>query len=85
MKNLFLLFFTILFLNNCDNSCKNQKQTQLTKSCIIIDEITNYNRYPELVKYSIDNGEERSYLNLSYFYDSIGKFNIGDTLIFVKK
>lgn len=87
MKNLFLLFFTILFLNSCvQSTCNRQTQTSiLSEGYIIIDEIIQNNKYQGLVKYSIDNSAERSRINLSWFYDSIGKFNVGDTIRFIKK
>lgn len=81
MKNLFLLFFTILFLNSCKNYC--EEQETLAQSYIIIDEIKKSNFYPGLACYSIDNSKNG--INLIWFYDSMDKFNVGDTLIFIKK
>ena len=85
MKNLFLLFFTILFLNSCVQSTCNRQTSTLSEDYIIIDEIIQNNKYSGLVKYSIDNSAEKTRINLSWFYDSIGKFNVGDTIKFIKK
>jgi hypothetical protein len=40
---------------------------------------------PKIVKYHIDNSDINAGISLDWFNDSIGKFNVGDTLYFENK
>lgn len=76
MKN--ILFVMILLLSGC---VKYKRPTNIHISSICIDRSEN-----NQAKYGIrlDHGEGFQ-KEFTYFIDTIGKFNVGDTLIFVKK
>ena len=78
MKN--ILFVMILLLSGCVNY-NYKRPTNIYISSICTDRSeNNQTKY----KIRLDHGEGFQ-KEVTYFIDTIGKFNVGDTLIFVKK
>ena len=83
-KLLIALVLLIVFTNCKEKESNCQPPSKL--SYIIIKEVEiARDEYPNCCKYIIDNGTSKESINLSSFIDSAGKFEVYDTIYFVKK